>query len=193
MPFRYASACRLLGLGLIALGLQAPLRAHDSKPVGAAVQAFVAEARRTAGAEITDYRVRTIGSTNRASEAIIPLILAGRKTGTFSLAAEFEDDPASMPRVGSHVVVTRFDGTPAFVYRLTEVQVVPFGDITSAHIQMEGPGLRELGPWREVHLAAWEPLLNELGRAPSAAMPVVVQRFVVVHPHVPAMENVNEP
>ena len=43
---------------------------------------------------------------------LLPLILGGFKTGTFSLG--------EAPRVGAYVVVTHFDGTPALIWRITE-------------------------------------------------------------------------
>lgn len=179
----------ILALALL-LASGASVHVGGAESASAEVHAFVAAAKQTQPEPaIETYRQRTIGSTNRASEAIIALVLAGLKTGTFSLAAEFAGDPAAMPRVGEHVVVTRFDGEPALIYRLTEVTVVPFGEISEELIQVEGPTLRELEPWREVHLRAWQPLLDRVGQASSASMPVVFQRFVVVYPVVRPKES----
>jgi uncharacterized protein YhfF len=156
--------------------------AEDTAASGERVSAFVAEARKATGLPLEHYSVRLIGSTERASEAIIPLVVARLKTGTFSLLAEYEESGTPLPRPGDLFVVTHFDGRPAFLYRVLEVELVPFGDIGQRHLDVEGPTLREREAWRTVHLRAWEALLERMQRKPSEEMPVVWQRFEVLHP-----------
>lgn len=152
----------------------------------AAAKTFVEEARVATRLPLESLQVRTIGSTERASNAIIPLILAGLKTGTFSLASDYANERGGLPKVGDLYLVTHFDGRPAFIYRLTEVELVPFGKISTSHVAVEGPTLREIEPWRKVHATAWEPVLAKRGETLTAETPVAFQRFVVVYPQRPS-------
>lgn len=152
----------------------APSFAHASTSSAAAIEAFVAAARAKLPAErIGHYGVRTLGSSEAVFRRLLPVLLDGSKTGTFAL-----EDPS---RPGDHWVVTHFDGTPALIWRVESVEVVPFGQISEAHIQLEGPGLRQLGAWRQVHLAAWEESLQGLDAGQIERTPVYVQRFTVLY------------
>lgn len=144
-----------------------------------AIEAFVAAARAQLPAEhIGHPGVRTLGSSEAVFARLLPMLLDGSKTGTFAL-----EDSA---RPGEHWVVTHFDGTPALVWRVESVEVVPFGGISAQHIQLDGPALRQLPAWRQVHLAAWKESLQGLDAGQIERMPVYVQRFTVLYPSLQA-------
>ncbi len=64
------------------------------------VEDFVAAARAALPQEgIERYKVRTYGGSKAMADIIIPLILAGEKTGTFALAA-CADGPVVVPLLG---------------------------------------------------------------------------------------------
>lgn len=126
------------------------------------------------GEPLGDYTVRTLGSSEEMFARLLPLILGGFKTGTFSLG--------EAPRVGAYVVVTHFDGTPALIWRITGVEIVPFDEIGARQLEAEGPGLREVGAWRQVHARAWAGQLAGKSRAEIGRTPVVVQRFEIIYP-----------
>ena len=128
----------------------------------------------TTGLPLGDYTVRTLGSSEEMFARLLPLILGGFKTGTFSLG--------EAPRVGAYVVVTHFDGTPALIWRITGVEIVPFDEIGARQLEAEGPGLREVGAWRQVHARAWAGQLAGKSRAEIGRTPVVVQRFEIIYP-----------
>jgi uncharacterized protein YhfF len=147
------------------------------------VEQFVAAARTALPDEhIGPFKVRTYGGSKAMADIIVPLVLSGEKTGTFALAAEFDDDPSRAPRVGDDYVVTYFDGTPALLQRITEVQVVPFEGIDHDHVQVEGPKARDVAVWRGIHWDYWGGMLRARGREPSPQMPVIFQRFRVLFP-----------
>jgi len=146
------------------------------------VENFVAAAREARPEEpIATWTVRTLGSSEAMFERLLPLILSGEKTGTFSLG--------EAPRVGEYCVITHFDGTPALVWRVTAVDIVPFDAISVAHVQVEGKALRDVEAWRKVHLAAWATQFQGRSRAEIGATPVVAQRYVVIHPQASAGER----
>ncbi len=150
-----------------------------------AIDEFVAAARSVnPDASIGHVKVRTFGSSAAMANVIVPLILTGQKTGTFALASEFEADPAAAPHVGDDYVVTWFEGPPALLYRVTEVQHVPFEGIGPEHVQVEGPNARDVATWRRIHWEYWGELLRQQGREPSMTMPVIFHRFRVLYPRV---------
>lgn len=143
------------------------------------VENFVAAAREARPDEpIATWTERTLGSSEAMFERLLPLILSGEKTGTFSLG--------EAPRVGEYCVITHFDGTPALVWRVTAVEIVPFDAVSATHVQVEGKALRDVEAWRKVHLAAWAAQLQGRSRAEIGATPIVAQRYVVIHPQAPA-------
>lgn len=149
--------------------------------IPAEVETFVAAARAALpGERIEHYKLRNFGPT--MTDTLVALLLAGEKTGTFALGAEFEADPAAAPRVGDCFVITRFQGPPVLIYRITEAQVVPYGDIGHEHVQVEGPNARDVGKWRDVHWRYWGDKLRLMGREPSMDMPVIFQRLQVIYP-----------
>lgn len=123
------------------------------------------------------YKVRTFGRSAEMSAILVQLIASGEKTGTFALAAEYERNPSQRPAVGDHFVVTHFDGSPALVYRITEVATVPFRDIGPQHVEVEGPNARKVDVWRNIHWPYWGSMLRDWGLEPRDDMPVVFQRF----------------
>ena len=144
----------------------------------AAVEAFVERARAALPEEkITRYKVRHYGNSRAIGDAIIPLVRDGEKTGTFSLAAEFDGKPDDAPSVGDYYVVTDFDGDPALLFRITEIEHVPFVGINATHVQVEGPAARTVEVWRKIHWDYWGSILRARGSEPSEDMPVIFQRF----------------
>lgn len=126
------------------------------------------------------YRVRYFGRTQAVADVILRLIREGEKTVTFTSPWIYAGDRATTPVVGGYSVVTDFAGQPNLVVRTTSVETKPFNAVTEADSQYEGPAVRPLEAWREVHWRFFSAVLEPLDRAPSQEMPVTVERFEVV-------------
>ena len=124
--------------------------------------------------------VRTLGNSQPLSITLVDLVLRGEKTGTFSLPVDFE--AGTGPAAGHELLLCDHDGAPHAVLVLDEVATRAFGDISADDIACEGPGLRDLDRWRELHWAYWQSVLEPHGRQPSMDMPVIFQRFRVRYP-----------
>jgi uncharacterized protein YhfF len=121
------------------------------------------------------------GDTEALANELSELVRTGRKTSTSSLVWTHEEKGWKMPVVGDHVVVTTWDGKPSCIIEITEVAIRPFGEIDERFAHDYGEGDRTLRWWRE---AMWEYYAEEcrkLGRKQSPDMPLVCQRFRVVH------------
>lgn len=155
-----------------------------------AIASFWQSARATVpGLTAAGYKVRTFGRGAEMSNTLLNLIATGQKTGTFALEAEYQRDPAARPAVGDHFIVQRHDGSPALVYRVTEVTTVPFSGIGPDHVAVEGPNARDVDIWRKIHWPYWGALLKDWGLPASEDMPVVFQRFTLVYVTPPASKS----
>lgn len=123
------------------------------------------------------YRLRSFGRDPLLARRILDLIVAGEKTGTFAVDWEFEGRPADRPRPGDLYIVTDPAGRPGALIRITATELLPYREIDATHIACEGPALRSLGPWRELHWHFWRGVLAPLGREPAEDMPILLQRF----------------
>jgi len=114
------------------------------------------------------------------ADQLADLVAAGRKRATAGALWSYEAEDEPLPEVGDLSVITDWSGAPRCVIRTTEVEVVPFGEVTAEFAATEGEGDSSLGYWRAVHERAFTRELAELNRAFDPAMPVVCERFEVV-------------
>jgi len=127
--------------------------------------------------EEAGWRTRRLGNTPEVCALLVELIRTGRKTGTFSLAAEFDATGQPPPRAGEYLLITDFEGVPGCCVRLDVVQTLPFDRIGADWVQVEGPALRDLEAWRKVHEEYWTRLLAGWGRKFDGSAAVICQRF----------------
>lgn len=134
----------------------------------------------TSLAEGDVVRVRHFGQDERVADMLANLIAAGEKTGTFTSPWLFEGDPNETPVLGGYTVVTDFHGKPRLLLRTTAVSTMRFDEISENETGLDGPSIRTLAVWRQVHLAYFGRRLAKVGRTPSPGMPVTVESFEVV-------------
>ena len=146
-----------------------------------AVDSFLAQARTSVSVPHVD-QVRTMGRNADISRRITEQVLAGDKRVTVARLAEFAERGWSVPKAGDIVLVTDFDGQPAFLYRVVAAQVLPFGEVSAAQVAGESPGLRDIDAWRTAHRGSWKAALEGLTPEQVDAVPVVWQEFTPIYP-----------
>ncbi|CAA9239397.1 MAG: hypothetical protein AVDCRST_MAG42-1615 [uncultured Chthoniobacterales bacterium] len=105
------------------------------------------------------------------------LVVAGVKRATSPSLWFFESRAERLPAVGDLHVITNWAGEAQCVVRTTQVEVVPFDQVTEEHAAAEGEGDGTLAWWRRVH---WEYYARELSGTQferRADMPIVCERF----------------
>lgn len=127
-------------------------------------------------------RARRFGSTPEMSDLLLGLILGGEKTITSTSPWLYDDDLQAAPVVGDQWVVMDGAGIARAVLRTTSVKIVPMDEVTELDSQYEGPTVRSIEAWRKVHWNFFTRVLAPLGKTPTAAMPVTLERFEVVCP-----------
>ena len=124
----------------------------------------------------------SFGDDPELEDALLALVLDGRKTGTSTALLELESAHLELPRVGELSIVTDSAGEPRALLRTTEVTVVPFDQVSAEHAAAEGEDDRTLESWRTEHEKYWRRVLGDDQFSPS--MQVVAERFELVYPTV---------
>ena len=72
-------------------------------------------------------------------------------------------------------------GKPLCIIETTEVEVRPYEEVDASFACEEGEGDRSLKYWREAHWRFFSRTLPNIGREPAPDMPLVCERFRVIH------------
>jgi hypothetical protein len=151
-------------------------------PVGSveAMWAALTEVRPDLVDEQTVYAAWHFCDNQSDADALVELVLAGRKRATAGLLWSYEAEDEPLPRVGDLSVVTDWSGRARCVIRTTSVDIVPFQSVTPEFAAIEGEGDGSLEYWRTAHQAAFERELAKAGSALVPEAPVVCECFEVV-------------
>lgn len=120
------------------------------------------------------------GATPEQADELLALLLSGRKTATAGALWDYEAEGEELPTPGALGIVTDGRGVPHALVVTTQVEVVPFDEVSAEHAYLEGEGDRSLATWREVHERFFtEHAVHTRGFTPD--MPVVLERFTVLY------------
>lgn len=169
---------RAASAALLAAALAGPAGGAGRDPVAG----FWEQCREARPGVITGetYRRRSFGRDQALSTLILDLIRRGEKSATYSLPALYTGDSERTPVVGEFVVVTDLAGQPGAIVQTTALRELTFAGITENESRYDGPTVRPLQRWREVHRAYWTPQLEAIGQALVDATPVTVEYFRLV-------------
>jgi uncharacterized protein YhfF len=88
-------------------------------------------------------------------DQLVAAILAGSKTTTSGLVADYEHDGEPLPCPGQREAVVDSAGCPVAVIETTAVRVMRLGDVDLAHALGEGEGYTSVAEWRAGHERFW--------------------------------------
>jgi uncharacterized protein YhfF len=83
--------------------------------------------------------------------------------------------------VGLKTVVLGGDGRPLCIIETTEVEIRRFDEVDEDFAREEGEGDLSLEYWRRAHERFFSRNLPKIGRVFSEGMPLVCERFRVIH------------
>lgn len=118
------------------------------------------------------------GATPEHADGLLALVLAGTKTATASALRDYEADGEPVPAVGDLSVILDGSGAPRAVLEVTDIEIVPFDQVTGEHAHAEGEDDRTLASWRRIHERFWS---EHSVTGFTVDMPVVCERFRLVH------------
>src|ERR1700684_1187511 len=84
-------------------------------------------------------------------DQLVAAILAGRKTTTTGLVADYEHEREPLPRPGRREAAVASAGAPVAVIETTAVRVLRLADVDLAHALAEGEGYTSVAQWRAGH------------------------------------------
>lgn len=93
----------------------------------------------------------SFGDSPELADALLALVLAGKKTATCGALRDYGGDGEPMPEIGRRDVVLDGAGRPAAIIETTEVTRHRFDDVPEAFALAEGEG--DYADWRAGHIA----------------------------------------
>jgi len=122
----------------------------------------------------------SFGAGPEQADELLGLVLAGTKTATAGALWDYEAEGEDLPDIGALSIVLDSTGRPRALIETTEVQVVPFDEITDEQARLEGEGDLSLEYWRDAHQRFFTEVADH-DRGFSTDMPVVWERFRVLY------------
>lgn len=128
------------------------------------------------------YLVDQFGDSPEMADELGQLVLAGQKTATCSALWEWEAEGSEPPKVGTKTIVLDGAGQPLCILETTEVIIRSFHQVDARFAYDEGEDDRTLESWRREHWIYFLRALSRIGWQPTEDMPLVCERFRIVHP-----------
>jgi uncharacterized protein YhfF len=129
----------------------------------------------------TTYSAWQFGYGVEQGDRLLACVLEGPKRATAGALWAYEAEGEAIPVPGDHSVILDGHGIARCIIRTTQVEVLPFDQVDVGFADDEGEGDRSLEYWRDAHWKYFSRELAELGREATLDMPVVCERFEVVH------------
>ncbi|MEU8523478.1 ASCH domain-containing protein [Streptomyces sp. NBC_01216] len=117
-------------------------------------------------------------------DRLVAAVLSGEKVSTTGLFAEWAVEKEELPEVGERSALIDSDGREVAVLEVTEVRVLPLGEVGLRHAVDEGEGHTTVAAWRADHERFWHSeemreALGDPGFTVDDTTLVVAERFRV--------------
>lgn len=149
------------------------------------VEAYWASFLRKATTELdpapSRYQAWSFGNTPEMADDLGELVRRGLKTATASLVWSMEAENEPYPAAGDCSIILDGRSRPMCIIRTTRTYVLPFDEVDEEQAFLEGEGDRSLAYWREVHWKFFGEECRRIGKVPTARMPILCERFVLVY------------
>lgn len=127
------------------------------------------------------YEAFHFGDHQELADSLAELVLLGTKRATAGSVWSFEAEAKRLPRPGDLSVVTDYSGNPLCVIETTQVDIVPFSEVSAEFAAIEGEGDGSLDDWRRGHTAYFTRECARHGRTFDVNMLVACERFNLVY------------
>lgn len=125
---------------------------------------------------VDGLRALELGTPGPLRQRLTGLVLAGAKTATAGLVAEYDEDGEAIEHVGERLALLDDAGARVATVEITAVDIVRFSDVPWSFAAAEGEGDADLEEWRLGHRRYWE----ATGSAVTDGTEVVCLRFRLV-------------
>ncbi len=144
--------------------------------------------------EATPYETWSFGGEADIADALLELVLVGRKFGTASAYAEYfeEGTQDDLPQVGDYSVLLKSGGEAVCVIKNYDVYIRPFEAVPPFHAYAEGEADRSLENWRDIHTKFFRPRLELIDKPLNAKSLIVCEKFTVEYTAESGMKKADE-
>jgi len=120
-------------------------------------------------------------NNEKDANELAALVKKGIKKATASLHCLYKIENEPIPKVGDYVIITNWKGIAQCIIQITNINIIPFKEITEEFAAKEGEGDKTLSFWRKVHQKFFAMELKEHSKIFSEDMLVVCEEFEVVY------------
>lgn len=127
------------------------------------------------------YDAWAFGASKEDADELAKLVIEGTKTATSSSYMLYEVEEEPLPYEGLHNIILDGNGEALAIIETTEIEIVPYREVTEEHAYLEGEGDRSLAYWREVHEKFFKSELQNVNQDFHDRIPVVCERFKLIY------------
>lgn len=134
---------------------------------------------------VADLPAAEFGYPGPLRDRLVAAILAGTKTTTTSLLADYELAGEQLPQPGQRFGLINSAGETIGVLETRELRTARLAEVDLAHVIGEGEGFTDVASWRAAHEEFWA---SPEERTVRGELPidddtvVVMERFELLHP-----------
>ena len=127
------------------------------------------------------YEAFCLGDSASMADELGQLVVAGIKRATAGSVWSFEAEGKALPKPGALSVVMDSSQRPLCIIETTQVDIVPFAQVTAEFAVTEGEGDGSLEYWRQAHRSYFMRECKEAGRTFCEDMVIACEQFKVVY------------
>lgn len=101
------------------------------------------------------------------------------KRGTASLLESYKQEGEPIPAIGNFSIILAWDGFPCLIIETSQVDIVPYKDVTEEFAAWEGEGDKSLKYWRDVHQKFFTLDAQSYGGIFTEMNLIICERFLV--------------
>lgn len=120
-------------------------------------------------------------NNEKDANELAELVLKGTKKATASLYELYEIENEELPKVGDLSIITNWDGIAQCIIQTTNIEIVPYKDVTEEFAATEGEGDKSLAYWKRAHWNYFSSEMKKTGMEPNEDMLVVCEKFELVY------------
>ncbi|MFF8415306.1 ASCH domain-containing protein [Streptomyces omiyaensis] len=113
---------------------------------------------------VDGMRALELGTRGELRDRLNALVLAGKKTATTGLLAEYVEETEGLEFVGERLGLLGNDGHRIATVEVTGVRLAAFADVAWDHAVSEGEGDASLEEWKSGHSLFWSSVGTPVGQ-----------------------------
>lgn len=108
------------------------------------------------------------------------LVVNGIKRATATSLWWFKKHNEALPEVGNIYIVTNWEGKAKAIIETTQIDLVPYNEVTEEFAAIEGEGDKSLAYWKRVHWDYYSREMAPEGESPTQDMIIVCEQFKIL-------------